>query len=313
MRKRIVLAAVAGIAGFAGAGLAESVTLTGNFPAAYRDASFLRRMAIDRFDGGDGPALSIALERALAGDGSAPAHFSVVSLSPRSGVGPSDADGILSGLVSTEINENRDAQQREECVEKVDDKCTKKQKIEIICRKRSIDVVADLRIARARNGSVAYSNRKSRHDEITWCPGTNAPGPVEGIIRGMIDSIAAETAHEIAPYTERYALRFYESRSGMPKDVAATFKAAIKLTQRNLPEACQAFAAINGALPDQAIIVYDLGICAEARGDYPAALAQYRRAADLRPRDRADFDAGIDRTQRLIVAQDDQRERARRR
>ncbi len=305
--------AAAAIVFLGGMASAESVTLTGNFPAAHREASFLTRMAIDRFDGGDGPALSIALERALAGDGRAPAHFTVVSMARRPGITPDEADGALSGLVTTEINEVRDLQTSEECVEKVDGKCTKNQKVETVCRKRTIDVVADLRIVRTRNGSVAYSARKPRRDEVTWCPKDSVPGAVESTIRDMIDSIAAETAHEITPYTERYALRFYESRSGMPKDIGSEFKAALKLTQRSLPEACQAFDALDKTMPDQAIIVYDLGICAEARGDYPTAMALYQRAAAIRPRDRADFDAGIDRIQRLIVAQTDERERTQRR
>lgn len=305
--------AAAAIAFLGGIASAESVTLTGNFPAAHREASFLTRMAIDGFDGGDGPALTIALERALAGDERAPGHFSVVSMARRSGVDPTEADGALSGLVSTEINESSDMQKTGQCVEWASNKCIKKQELEVACRKRTIDVVADLRIVRTRNGSVAYSMRKPRHNEVTWCPKGSAPGAVESTIRDMIDSIAAETAHEITPYTERYALRFYESRSGMPKDIGAAFKAALNLTQRNLPEACQAFAAIDRSMPDQAIIVYDLGICAEARGDYAAARALYQRAAAIRPRDRADFDAGVDRTQRLMIAQTDERERTQRR
>lgn len=306
MRAGTIGAALA-IACLAGLASAESVTLTGNFPATYREPSFLTRMAIDRFDGGDGPALSIALERALAGDGRAPAHFTVISMARQAGIDPANADGVLSGLVSTEINDVRDPQTSEECVEKVDGKCTKKQKVEVICRKRTIDVVADLRIVRTRGGSVAYSARKPRRDEVTWCPTDSPPGAVESTIREMIDSIASETAREITPYTERYALRFYESRSGMPKDVSEAFKAAMKLTQSNLPAACQAFAAIDQTMPDQVIIVYDLGICAEARGDYAAAKALYQRAAMIRPRDRADFDAGIDRTQRLMIAHADER------
>lgn len=311
MQKSRIGAWVASVALIAGTASAESVTLVGNFPAAYREASFLERLAVDRFDGNDGTALSIALERALSGNGG-PAHFSITSMSRRSGVSPADADGTLSGVVSTEVNENRETQRREECVEKVDSKCTKKQQIEVICRRRTIDVIADLRIARTRDGSIAYSNRKTRQNAVTWCPTDNAPGPVEGIIRGMIDTIAAETAREIAPYTERYAVRFYETRSGMPKDIGNDFKAAIKQTQRDLPGACQAFAAIDSALPDHVSVVYDLGVCAEARGEFETAMALYQRAAAIRPRDRADFDIGVDRTQRLIAARNDDRERERR-
>jgi len=292
------------------AAMAESVTMIGKFPAAYREASFLRRMAIDRFDGNDGQALSFALERALSGGDR---HFSILSIVGRSGVEPGAADGIMSGVVTSEVNENRVDQQREDCVAKVEGKCTKKEKVDIVCRRRIIEVVADIRIARARDGSIAYSARKPRHDEVTWCPNQSAPGAVEATIRGMIESIAGETAHEIAPYTEHYAVRFYEKRNGMTRKVGTAFKEAIKQTQRDLPGACQSFAAIEAMMPGHVSVVYNLALCAEARGALETAMALYRRAGDIRRRDTADFAAGIDRTQRLITARNDAREMTRRR
>lgn len=54
-------------------------------------------------------------------------------------------------------------------------------------------------------------------------------------------------------------------------------------------------------------LAYDAGLCAEARGDYEAALNAYSRARDLRPRDAADFNAAIERVRKLIVQRDDER------
>lgn len=285
-----------------GAALAESVQITGRFPADYREPSFLKRMGVDRIDGPDGRALGYALERAIGNRG----HYSVVASGP-------DVDGILSGAVSTEINEARVTQEREDCVEKTKDnfgreQCARKEKRTIYCRQRTIDVVADLRIAREKDGRIVYSTRKPRQNAVTWCPDQSAPGAVDGVVRGMTDSIAEEVAREISPRTETYAPRFYESRDGLPKDYHDRFKAAIRATQRDLAGACAEFAAIDQAAP-QFAVAYDLGICAEARGDYEAAIEAYRRAATLRPRDTGDFNAGIDRVRKLIIQRDDERAR----
>jgi TPR repeat protein len=107
-------------------------------------------------------------------------------------------------------------------------------------------------------------------------------------------------AAQITPSSSNYSLRFYESRDGMPKDIGQRFKDAIRETQRDLPAACTSFAAIDHDFPGHFAVRYDLGICAEAKGDYRAAMDWYRQAAAARPRDRADFDLGISRTQRLI-------------
>ena len=295
------LVAVGALA-LSGAALAESVKITGRFPADYREPSFLKRMGVDRIDGPDGRALGYALERAIGNRG----HYSVVA-------GGADVDGILSGFVSTEINEARVSQERENCVEKTKDpsgneKCVRKEKQTIYCRQRTIDVSADLRIARASDGRVVYSTRKPRQNAMTWCPGESAPGAVDGVVRGLTDSIAEEVAREISPHSETYAPRFYESREGMPKEFHDRFKAAVRATQRDLTGACTELAALDQATPHFAL-AYDTGICAEARGDYEAAIDAYRRAATLRPRDTADFNASIDRVRKLIVQRDDERAR----
>lgn len=294
---------------FATAAHAESVSLVGEFPARAREASFLTRMGVDRIGGQDGQALAIAIERTLS-NGSPP-FFTVISMG-RMG-GPRDVDGLVSGNVVSDVADNRVTREKDECIEKTGDKCTKSQKVKITCRQRIIDVSADVRIVRARDGSIAYSERKGRRDDVTWCPDQNPPPPVEGIIRGMIDGIAGEIAGDITPATQRYSIRFYESRDGLPKELGQRFKDAIKRTKADLAGACQEFAAIDQASPGQFSIAYDLGICAEARGDYDVAIRQYQAAAQARPRDRTDFTAGIDRAQRLIIGRDDARERARRR
>lgn len=284
------------------AAIAESVKITGRFPADYREPSFLKRMGVDRIDGPDGRALGYALERSIGNRG----HYTVVA-------GGSNVDGILSGAVSTEINEARVTQEREECVDKIRDaqgreQCRRKEKRTIYCRQRTIDVTADLRIARANDGRVVYSTRKPRQNAVTWCPNESAPGAVDGVVRGMTDSIADEVAREISPHTDTYTPRFYESRDGLPKEYHDRFKAAIRATQRDLTGACAEFAAINQASP-QFAVAYDLGICAEAKGDFEAAIDAYRQAASLRPRDTIDFNTGIDRVRKLITQRDDERAR----
>lgn len=272
---------------------AESISITGRFPAPYREGGFIRRLSVERLTGPDGRALAFSLERALGGAGR-----QVVL-----GGAPSDAG--ISGDVATEIREGRVEQQREKCTESKSGQCIKREQVKVLCNNRVIDLIADLRIADNDRGTVLYSARKSRHRDSVYCPGDANPlGPVEGVVRGMVDDIAGEVARDITPYTQTYNLRFYESRDGMLKEVGQRFKDAIAQTKRDMPGACAALAALDREVPHFAL-AYDAGLCAEAAGDYRGALNAYQRARDLRPRDAADFNTGIDRAQRLIARAED--------
>ncbi|MBX9795895.1 hypothetical protein [Sphingomonas sp.] len=280
----------------AGSAMAETIRITGNFPAPYREASFLRRISIDRMTGVDGAALGFALERAIGRSG----YFTMV-------VGGAPATASLAGSVTTDVNERRVQQQRNQCTQRDGDKCVKNELVNVTCNERAIDVIADIRIADIRDGRIVYSERKARQDRTTRCPGDGPPPATEGVIRGMVDSIAIETATNITPFTKTYDMRFYESRDGLDKETGARFKDAIRQTQRDPVGGCAAIAALNEAVP-QFALAYDAGLCAEASGDFAAALALYQRAASLRPRDTADFDSGAVRARQLIQrAEDDAR------
>jgi len=299
-RKCLMIAAAAPLTLLSSPAVAESVTLTGRFPADYPEVSLLRRLAVDRIGGRDGAALELALERSLAAVSLDGAPFFTV-------VGGGDVDGVISGVASASVDTSDVERERERCAEKAaDGKCTRNEKYKVRCRQRIIDMTIDLRIVRTRDDKIVYSKGQPKRDERVSCPDEGGTPPsTEQFVRDAISAAAATTAREIAPHDDRYTVRFYESRDRMDKAIGQRFKAAIKQTKGDLPGACQAFADIDRDFPDHFAIAYDLGICAEARGDYEAAGAAYQRAATLRPRDRSDFEAGMDRIARLIRAKAD--------
>ena len=121
--------------------------------------------------------------------------------------------------------------------------------------------------------------------------------------------LADETARAIMPQTTDYSVRFRESSKGLPKDQEKAFKAAVKQSQRDLPGACAAWSAIDAAAPGHPSLLFDLGLCAEAAGDYARAADLYRRAAPLMGRDN-EADEGARRIDRLLAAREDAAARA---
>ncbi|MEO7692124.1 MAG: tetratricopeptide repeat protein [Sphingomonas sp.] len=313
--RRIALSAAASIALATAAGaLAETITISGRFPAQNRDASYLRKLAIDRFGGRDGEQLANAITSALAqaSNGSGP-HFTLLGGGGLGGggVGPARAQGTLSGSANSDWEEHRVQLTRNRCVERAAPKdgeregeCIKKADVPVPCTERTTSLTASLRIVRIADGAIVYSANKPRSETVSWCPGESPPSTAEATIAGMISSIAGEVRGEIAPHGDTYRIRFREDRAGLSKEVGARFKDVVKLSQRDVVAACAAWAEIDREQPGQLSTVFNLGLCAEQRGDYPGALALYERAAAMKRAE--DINTAVGRAQALIAGAEDE-------
>jgi len=301
-------------AGFAaGPAFAEAVQMTGKFAAPYREAALLDSLGIDRFSGRDGRQLEMAIERVLSQpDIDGRPHFDLIAAFG-GGQGP---EGVLSGAVTSGVQDSRYKQKQKRCVEREggreNGKCLREAEVEVDCTRRVVNVSADLRLVRTGDGRVIYTADKPKRDEISWCRGEEPPRTVEESVRGMIQSIAGDVRRDIAPVVETYSIRFRESTKGLAKELNRPFKDIVRQTQRDLRGACSAWEAMDGQAPNHPSITFDLGLCAEAAGDYREALELYRRAAPLIGTGGNEAVAGAERVGRLIAAQADDAARGRR-
>ncbi|GAA0323763.1 hypothetical protein GCM10009087_37580 [Sphingomonas oligophenolica] len=292
----------------AGGAVAETITISGRFPAQNREASYLRRLAIERFSGRDGEQLANAIGGALLqAENGGGRHFTLLG----GGAGPARAEGVLSGSATSDWEEHRVKLMRNRCVERAapesgesEGKCTKNEDVPVPCTERTTSLTASLRIVRVADGAIVYTATKPRSETISWCPGESPSQSAEATIADMISGIAGETRSEIAPHGETYKIRFREDRAGLSKELGVRFRDTVKLSQRDLRAACTAWEGIDQEQPGQLSTVFNLGLCAEQRGDYPTALALYRRAAAMKRA--GDIDTAIGRAQALIAGAEDE-------
>ncbi|WP_404336798.1 hypothetical protein AB2M62_00265 [Sphingomonas sp. MMS12-HWE2-04] len=302
MRNARVLFALAAAALAAGAAGAEVIEVTGEFPAGQREASFLASIAVERFGGQDGPALQIALERALTGS-------QIEVLGGRAG--HDRAEGAMSGAVSTSVEETPYKRKDKSCVEKnAKGKCIKEQEVEIRCRRRTISVDADIRIARNTDGRIVYSLPKPFREEVTWCEKQSPGRTAEETISAAIAEIAGDVRRDLVPRIDTYKIRVRESSKGLSKDAASRFKALVKLTKRDAKGACDGWRAMNCEIAGNPSILFNLALCAEQADDYPEAVALYQDAVRAGAGEGAE---GANRVAQLIAGREDARERVRRR
>ncbi|NCP12065.1 MAG: hypothetical protein GW859_08965 [Sphingomonadales bacterium] len=252
---------------------AESVTLNGTFPAGNEKIGAFRSVGVLPFTGTDGPALSIAIERALnAADG----HFTVYAATAGGQAAP---DGIISGVVTTGVTETNYTTKEDKCTTWTSGKCTATTVVEHKCIRRVIELRSDIRVVDNATSGIVFSQAMPKREEISWCDAAQPQTTVETAVRTMIDATAHDFRMLAAPHNETYKVRFLESTKGFDKPTKQTFKAAIKQTQRDLSAACAQFDALAGAgAAGHPSIAYNQGVCAEAAKDYAAAGRYYVQA-----------------------------------
>lgn len=304
MNKRI-LVGVAAAALIAGIARAEVLEITGEFAAPNREASLLRSISVDRIEGQDGQALARAIEQRLSGT-----HFELMG----GHAGRGNAEGSLTGAVTTGVDESSFRRREKRCVEKDSanqKKCVREEEVELRCRRRIVSVKADLRIVRNRDGRIVYSTTKPITNDFSACEGdSNRPAPVEEIIADAVRDLGDSVRADIAPTLSTYRIRVRESDKGMSKDQAKRFKDLVKLTKRDARGACSGWSAMAGEVPGNPSIAFDLGLCAEQAGNYEKALELYHAASRAGAFEGKE---GADRALRLIAGREDAAIRARRR
>ena len=309
-RRRAVRAAAVLAIGTSGSTVAETITISGRFPAQNREASYLRRLEIEQFRGRDGAQLSNAIGSALsqAENASGP-HFTLLG---DTGGAPVRADGVLTGSATSDWEEHRVQLTRNRCVERAalepgkkgEGKCLKHEDVPVQCTQRTTSLTASLRLVRVRDGAIVYTATRPRSETVSWCPGESVPRSAETTIASMIDGIAGEVRGDIAPHGETYKIRYREDRAGLSKPLADRFKAVLKQTKSASGGACAGWESIERGQPGQHAILFNMGLCAEERGDYADAIALYRRAGALKRGD--DVTSGIGRAQALIAGAEDE-------
>lgn len=296
-------AALAAMMILAPAAQAEEVDLVGTFPAGSPDVAMLRSIAVGGFAGRGGGDVSMALERALAKPGiDGLVHFVVRS-------DPNEAEGVVTGGVSTDVWSEDFVRTNEKCVERDErKKCVRKEKIRIDCVRRFVRMTVEARVIDDRDRRILWAGAPERTTQTEWCEGDVSPESVATVVEQLSGDIAGELRRIFAPTVRTYSVRFREKTKGLSRIQTAQFKGLVRQSQHDLPLACEGWSGLEGEAPNHIATVFDLGVCAEAAGDLEGALARYDRASQLLgPHNEAEDDAR--RVRGLIAA----RELARRR
>lgn len=278
------------VATFAGGtASAETIAVSSLVPAKDANAASAGSVAVDRFDGTDGSAMSYAIEKELQNamvDGRP--YFQIFA-------GNSRAEAILSGTARGSVDEFREFQLRTNCL-KYDERkaCIESEELEITCIKKVASINSTVRLASRAGGRVLYSSNKAERSEQISCPDQSRSETSESMIQSLITEVAKDVRNDMAPSQWRMNIALQERRSGIPKQHRDTFKAAVKLSKRDETASCTAFTALYEQAPQARSVIYNTALCAERAGDYAKA-AQLFRVAQPMYRISSSADVGLRR------------------
>lgn len=281
---------------------AETLTVSGWYAAEVREVAMLDSLAVDRFDGDDGPELGTAVERALgnARDRDGGPYFTIRSRY-------AEVDGMVYGVVRVRVESENFKRKVKRCAaDTKSTKCDDKDKIEIeiFCKRRFVNMNADIKVIRLADDATLYNRAFPERNEAETCEGDKAPGTIDPIVSGFIRTTSQQFAGQVVPFGRTEKIRVRESRSGMGKEDSNQMKALIALTKKDEAAACRGWNDMEARGVSHPTLKFNLGLCAEMSGRLDMALGYYEPLAAA-SRNAADVNDGIRRVERRMAGEAD--------
>lgn len=285
-------------------------------PALYHEASLTKTVAVLPFSGPGGQQITSEVEGVLGSisiDGQN--YFTVVDRNAidkvleeikfnQSGiVDPGTAaevgkligaQGIYTGTVTqNNFNEGHFTRKRSECV-KYNQECDAKGNCEqtscaqwreynVKCTKRTGYFAFSPKLIQVKTGKIVYTRNISGSAESSGCADGQPAKSGSELIGQSLETVKAGFRKDIAPFYVVREIRLMDSTKGIDSSVAKDkLKRGIEYAgKKRLDVACELWGEAYTLSSNSASISYNLGICAESRGDVVAALPLYKKADTL--------------------------------
>ncbi len=282
---------------------AETLGVDGWYAANNHDAAMLQSIAIGNFGGNQGGDLASALERRLASgtDREGNRYFDI-----RSGYNGSAVDGVFDGQMNVRVDTVPFKTKKKRCIadhDSTDCKDDAKEDVELKCSRRTVSASADVRIVRISDDRVIYTRALPQKRDDSWCTGEDLPPSVDSVVDPFIRTITSEVAGDVLPYGKREKIRIRESRTGLSKPDSEQMKALILTTDKNPGAACAGWGEMESRGVSHPTLSFNLGLCAESKGELDRALGYYRAVDTASKKQSADVRDALARVDRRIAGE----------
>jgi hypothetical protein len=273
---------------------AETLPVDGLYAASTDAPSRARSIAIADFSGRGGERLAFAIDAALRSaivEGrpwfaltfTAPAFGDRYTYDGGAGgggaaAGGGQADAVMRGIAEVTWRDvDSGTKEVEECTERANGQCAKKEKVAYPCRTREVTLRPEVRLV-ARDGELLYAKGDTIMANRRFCKDEKGSPSVDSLVEELAGGFAATVRSDLAPFHLAQDIRLLETREGIAKADQKVFKSAVRLTKTDVAGACRAFEALRAGNPGSVAIMFNIGLCRESAGDLGEARQFYREA-----------------------------------
>lgn len=204
------------------------------------------------------------------------------------------AQGIYTGAITlAKATDSPYTERRSECVQreiKRDDKgrqyegaCIRYRYYKVNCTKRLAQFAASPKLIEVATGKILYSNNLKGSADSAGCEDETAVKGAEELLETAKNTVKRDFRKDIAPFYETREVALLDSTDGIDSSTAKDkLNQGIQFAGKGrMDNACELWGEAGNLAPNAVSLVYNLGVCAESRGDSEAALALYRKAERL--------------------------------
>jgi hypothetical protein len=197
-------------------------------------------------------------------------------------------EALLRGTADTEQRFADYTEEHERCIKDADGKCTSaKEKVTVRCRRRTIELVIQLRLI-GRDGALLWSDNRPESYTDSHCEDAEgSPRARSSVARELNGKVARRLRLAFAPRRETEDVRVDERPQRPEQRGFGCVQGRSEVDQAGCNEvACQVWEGLAERNPNHAPTLYNVGLCAESGDgtiDTPAQ-QRYSRTLALNPK-----------------------------
>lgn len=275
-----------------------------------------RTLTVVPFDGFGGPGVARELEARLASamfEGRpyfrmVPAPPDAVDDAQAAAVGKRlGVDAVLTGTVRSFASNRPYYEYRDDCAQTdANGKCVRYVRVQINCYEAEADVTVSPRLIDVRTGQIVYAQVKRGSARERNCDGFGGFAAESRLAAIAREDAIRDIRFDLAPFERKLDVELKDSSEGLTPDQKAQFKQGMDFAKaENVARACEIWRGLQAQGANTLPLAFNLGVCAEAAGDFAGALKIYENLQ----RGLAKPDDGVEEALNRVRAQIDERER----
>ncbi|HLZ19644.1 MAG TPA: CsgG/HfaB family protein, partial [Smithellaceae bacterium] len=223
------------------------------------------------------------------------------------------AQGIYTGVVNcNSYDDSHYSERRQTCTQyeqKRDDKgrlyqgaCIRWRYYQVSCMKRVANFAVTPRLVDVTTGRVLYSRNLSAMTDSSGCEDTRPVQSELVLLEQAKERVKKEFRRDIAPYYVTREIRLMDSTDGIAsKEAIDKLKRGMEYADKGrMDSACELWGDARNLAANSHALLFNLGVCAESRGDLDAALTLYRQSDRILGKPDDDISSALNRVGQAI-------------